>query len=139
MDVATTRQPRRIPQRVRGSRRRGWWPDALSAVAAASVLIVVALWVHGGNVQALFAGGGSALTSIGRLTGLVAADLLLIQVILMARVPWIERTYGQDGSPAGTGSSGSRPSTSCWPTWHSSRWATPPRRTARCCRRRGSS
>src|SRR5258707_15541305 len=96
MDVATTRQTSRIAQRVRGPRRHGWWPDALSAVAAASVLIVVALWVRGGNVQALLAGGGGALTSIGRLTGLVAADLLLIQVILMARGPGIERTYGQD-------------------------------------------
>jgi predicted ferric reductase len=93
VDATTTR---RTPPRVRGSGRRGWWPDALSVVAAASALIVVAFWIHGGNVQALFAGGGSALTSIGRLTGLVAADMLLVQVMLMARVPWIERTYGQD-------------------------------------------
>jgi predicted ferric reductase len=36
------------------------------------------------------------LSSLGRLTGLVAADLLLVQVFLMARVPWVERSYGQD-------------------------------------------
>jgi predicted ferric reductase len=30
------------------------------------------------------------------LTGLVAADLMLFQVLLMARVPWVERTWGQD-------------------------------------------
>jgi hypothetical protein len=95
MDATATRRTRRTPRDVGPFRRRSWWPDAFSAVATASILIVVALWVHGGNVQALFAGGGPAVTSIGRLTGLVAADLLLVQVILMGRVPW-ERTYGQD-------------------------------------------
>ncbi len=37
-----------------------------------------------------------ALISLGRLTGLVASDLLLIQVLLMARIPFVERSYGQD-------------------------------------------
>jgi predicted ferric reductase len=59
------------------------------------MLMVVALWVTGGGVQA-FAGVGTGLTSLGRLTGLVASDLLLIQVLLMARIPMVERTYGQD-------------------------------------------
>jgi predicted ferric reductase len=66
-----------------------------AAAAALSLLIVVALWVRGHGVSDL-AGMASGLTSIGRLTGLVSADLLLIQVLLMARVPWIERAYGQD-------------------------------------------
>ncbi len=34
--------------------------------------------------------------SLGRLTGLVASDLLLVQVLLMARVPAVERAVGQD-------------------------------------------
>jgi predicted ferric reductase len=59
------------------------------------MLVVVALWVAGGNVQDL-TGWGTGLTSLGRLTGLVASDLLLIQVLLMARIPLVERVYGQD-------------------------------------------
>jgi predicted ferric reductase len=59
------------------------------------MLIVVALWVRGRGVQDL-GGVASGLTSLGRLTGLVSADLLLVQVLLMARVPWVERSYGQD-------------------------------------------
>jgi predicted ferric reductase len=59
------------------------------------MLIVVALWVADGQVQALNS-PASALTSLGRLTGLVSADLLLIQVLLMARIPMVERVYGQD-------------------------------------------
>jgi predicted ferric reductase len=62
----------------------------------ASVLVVVALWLSGRGVQLLGAKPADLLTSLGRLTGLVAADLLLIQVFLMARVPIIERSYGQD-------------------------------------------
>jgi predicted ferric reductase len=72
-----------------------WWADVIASAGAVSVLIVGALWVRGGGVQDL-RGWAAGLTSLGRLTGLVAADLLLIQVLLMARVPWIERTYGQD-------------------------------------------
>ena len=34
--------------------------------------------------------------STGRLTGLIASALLLIQVFLMARVPWVEQAWGQD-------------------------------------------
>ncbi len=69
---------------------------AVGAVAAASVLVVVALWASNGNVAELGQGAGAALTSIGRLCGLVASDLLLLQVLAMARIPWVERALGQD-------------------------------------------
>jgi DMSO/TMAO reductase YedYZ heme-binding membrane subunit len=70
--------------------------DAIGVITAASMLIVVALWVHGRGVQDVLAGGAAELTSVGRLTGLVASDLLLIMVLLMARIPVVEHTYGQD-------------------------------------------
>jgi predicted ferric reductase len=63
--------------------------------AWSSMLVVVALWVAGGGIQGL-SSLGAALTSVGRLTGLVASDLLLIQVLLMARIPLVEQSYGQD-------------------------------------------
>ena len=72
-----------------------WWRDAFGVFVWSSMLVVVALWVSGGGVQDL-AKMGTGLTSIGRLTGLVASDLLLIQVLLMARVPFVEQSYGQD-------------------------------------------
>ncbi|MFF5233613.1 ferric reductase-like transmembrane domain-containing protein [Dactylosporangium sp. NPDC000521] len=67
----------------------------MGSVLVSSVLFVVTLWVSGGGLHGLGSLAGGA-TSIGRLTGLVSADLLLIQVLLMARVPVLERTYGQD-------------------------------------------
>ncbi len=72
-----------------------WWRDASGALAWVVVLVVVALWVAGGGVQTLSTMAGF-LTSTGRLTGLVASGLLLVQVILMARVPWVEQAWGQD-------------------------------------------
>jgi predicted ferric reductase len=64
-------------------------------VGAASLLVVVALWVSNRGLQDL-ADASTSLISLGRITGLVAADLLLIQVFLMARVPWLENSWGRD-------------------------------------------
>jgi predicted ferric reductase len=91
--TATTLTPRgRV--RVRATPR--WWRDAAGVLAWGSALVVVALWLSGRGVQLLTSTTADQLTSLGRLTGLVAADLLLVQVLLMARVPVIERSYGQD-------------------------------------------
>ncbi|MEO3745455.1 ferredoxin reductase family protein [Plantactinospora sp. B5E13] len=76
--------------------RTRWWAVLAAAGAAGGVAAILALWWHDGGLSAVAAGGATALTSLGRLTGLVAADLLLLQIFLMARVPWVERAYGQD-------------------------------------------
>jgi predicted ferric reductase len=72
-----------------------WWRDLTGAVGWALVLFVVALWVAGGGLSA-FGTVGDALTSLGRLTGLIASVLILIQVLLMARIPIVEQAWGQD-------------------------------------------
>ncbi len=59
------------------------------------MMLVVVLWVWGQGVQQLGTMAG-LLNSVGRLTGLVSADLLLIQVLLISRIPWVERSFGQD-------------------------------------------
>ncbi|MFN8077694.1 MAG: ferredoxin reductase family protein [Kineosporiaceae bacterium] len=70
--------------------------DVAGGLAWLSVLVVVALWVFNGGVQGLGESASSLVTGLGRVTGLVSADLLLIQVLLMARIPWVERAWGQD-------------------------------------------
>jgi predicted ferric reductase len=94
--MSTTATRRAYTAPPAGPVTRAGAPGAFAAAALASLLIVFLLWVHGGGVPSLRLGAASALTSMGRLSGLVAADLLLMQVLLMARVPWIERSYGQD-------------------------------------------
>src|SRR5665647_3480792 len=49
-----------------------------------------------GGVQQLTAGASSAWTATGRLTGLVSSDLVLLQLLAMARIPFVERAVGQD-------------------------------------------
>ena len=86
---------------VRGSRRgrsaRRAWNVAATAVIWLTSLFVLALWVAGGGIQDLWGFDAAALNSLGRLTGLVASNLLLYQVILLARIPLFERGFGRDG------------------------------------------
>ena len=72
-----------------------WRSVLLAAGAVCSVVVVVALWVSHQGVS-LLARGVLGSDDLGRLTGLVASDLLLLQVLLMARIPWVERTWGHD-------------------------------------------
>ncbi len=88
-DLPAQRLARRRPATPR------WWRDAAGALTWGSMLFVVALWVGHGGVQELV-GWAEALDSLGRLTGLIAADLLLLQVLGMARIPFVEQAYGQD-------------------------------------------
>ncbi|GLW34530.1 ferredoxin reductase family protein [Actinoplanes regularis] len=73
-----------------------WWPDAGGVAAGVTLLIVTALWVGNGGVRQITSGGAATVTAAGRLTGLWASDLLLLQVLLMSRIPMVERAFGQD-------------------------------------------
>src|SRR3954452_23675401 len=98
---------RRLPSGVvrRGSDGRRARRDAAVRTATGSalwlaLLLVTYWWGTGGGGAGggggLGGGWAGALTSLGRLTGLVAAVLLLAQVLAMARVPLLESAYGQD-------------------------------------------
>ena len=56
---------------------------------------LVWMWWHGGNVTKVHT-TGEVVTSAARLTGLVSAYLALIQVVLLARLPFLERLAGFD-------------------------------------------
>lgn len=68
---------------------------ACSVLFWASLVLVSYWWAADGGIQDLL-GGEATLNSLGRIAGLVASDLLLIQVLLIARIPVIERAFGQD-------------------------------------------
>ena len=93
--MTTLTSPSAIAVR-RSHRSPTWWRDAADLAWWASLLMVVGLWTVHGGLPDLWGGVADALTSMGRLTGLVASDLLLVQVLLMARIPWLERSFGQD-------------------------------------------
>ncbi len=65
------------------------------ALVVGNAVVIVWLWYHGGNVTGLH-GAGDVLTSIARITGLLSAYLALLQVLLLARLPWLEPLVGFD-------------------------------------------
>ncbi len=84
----------------RRTRTRFAPPDQLIRIVAyAAVLanmgVFAAFWLSPG-LHDLVLLGAPAVMSFGRLAGLTAIALLLTQVMLMARIPWLERAFGQD-------------------------------------------
>lgn len=61
----------------------------------AGLLLVTYWWDRDGGITDL-GSWASGLTSVGRLTGLWSADLLLVQVLLMSRLPPLEHAFGRD-------------------------------------------
>ena len=69
--------------------------DMVEAFAWATVVFVLATFFFDGGLNGVtdFVTG---LGAFSRLTALVATDLLLIHILLVSRVPWLERLYGHD-------------------------------------------
>ncbi|WP_320777759.1 ferredoxin reductase family protein [Streptomyces sp. CRN 30] len=61
----------------------------LYAVLAANVAVVTVLFLQAGT-------GSSALLLLGRLTGLYGALVMAFQLVLVARLPWLDRRIGMD-------------------------------------------
>jgi predicted ferric reductase len=66
-----------------------------AAAVGAGLALVTYWWIAGDGIGDLTS-WANALMSLGRLAGLIASDLLLVQVLLMARIPAVERAVGQD-------------------------------------------
>ncbi|MGN6613149.1 MAG: ferredoxin reductase family protein [Angustibacter sp.] len=81
-------------ERARARRRAA---DVLEVLAVTAVVVTAVLFLLDGGSSALTRGTAAArLIGLGRLTGLVGTVLLLLQLLLAARLPWVDRTYGHD-------------------------------------------
>ena len=69
--------------------------DILESLGWLSILFVIFTFLIDGGVQEV-KDFPSALGAIDRISALVATDLLLIQTLLISRVPWLEKIYGHD-------------------------------------------
>ena len=69
--------------------------DIIEILAWATVVFVTATFFIDGGVKDL-SSAQNIWSAIDRLTALVATDLLLIDTMLVARIPWIDHYYGQD-------------------------------------------
>jgi predicted ferric reductase len=93
------RQPSVLFDSAHRTAPRGGYHTAVASglwlAVAANAAVIVWLWVAGGNVSGVHS-PGQLLNSIGRITGLMSAYLALVQVLLLARLPFLERLVGFD-------------------------------------------
>ena len=90
--AATTSSPARLGAEDRRDRAVRL---AAALVLWLGLLLVTYWWDESGGIRDL-ARPASGLTSVGRLSGLWSADLLLVQVLLMSRLPPLEHAFGRD-------------------------------------------
>ena len=83
-----------ILRRVSAPRGRiaGW---GLGVLAAANAGVVVWLWLRSGGIADV-EDGATLLSAAGRITGLLGAYLALLELLLLARLPALERLLGFD-------------------------------------------
>jgi predicted ferric reductase len=87
---------RRLPARPQTPRPRPVLARAGLVLAGAGLGAVTALAITDETASQFTASGGAA-TFLGSLTGLVGTYLALLMVLLVSRIPAIERVLGQDG------------------------------------------
>src|SRR5438309_8289394 len=64
-------------------------------VFSAIATIIAGIWLRDGGVTSVH-DWATLLTSVSRITGLFGAYLLLVQLLLLARIPLLERAIGFD-------------------------------------------
>lgn len=70
-------------------------PLAVRAILLAGGVAVAAMWWLD-TIPGSVSGIGDQVTAVGRVTGLLGGYLVLVQVLLMARLPWFESAVGLD-------------------------------------------
>lgn len=93
--IQLTKPAARVRLGVGKFRRLKRSQDTVEAFAWGTVVFVVASFFIDGGANGI-TDLASGLSSFSRLTALVATDLLLIHILLVSRVPWLERLYGHD-------------------------------------------
>lgn len=81
-----------IRERTRARRRRS---DGWQVLAVFSVAVPLAIYLAQGAID-MFTTVPDAVYALGVITGLIGTQLCLIMLLLAARVPAIERVFGQD-------------------------------------------
>jgi predicted ferric reductase len=99
MEVATAVGVKSSPAgRESRSERRARVADrafVIVVVISVNAAVTFGLWLRHGDLHAASGPGGLA-TAAGQLTALAGTYAVLVQLLLMARVPWLERRIGLD-------------------------------------------
>ena len=71
--------------------------DIIETIAWSIVMAMLVMFLLDGGLKGI-TDLPTALGAISRLTSLLGTALLLIQMLLIARIPWIDKFYGHDGA-----------------------------------------
>ncbi len=93
--VPTMNAPPRVPQRRPAPAPKPCVVDLLAAAAGLGLGAVLATVILGESRATLAAPGGM-LNAAGRLSAMTGTYLMMIMVVLIARLPWLEQSVGQD-------------------------------------------
>lgn len=80
-----------IPTPARGGLRA----EDVVGLLGANIVLIVLMWVRHGGLDRLGSVADIAI-GIGQVTALIGTFLALIQLILMSRAPWLDRSFGRD-------------------------------------------
>ncbi len=96
--TATTYRNHAAPATVRTVPLPRIWPITgrdMVAILVGNAVFILAMWVRHGGLAQLGTPGG-ALIATGQVSGLIGTYLALIQLLLMARMPWLDQAFGMD-------------------------------------------
>ena len=93
LELSKPKQSVRLGEKKLQDIKRG--QDFIETLGWASLVAVVAMFLLSGGLQNLN-DLSAILYAVTRLTALVATNLLLIDILLVARVSWLDRYYGHD-------------------------------------------
>ena len=94
-DTALTAAPARKARRVPVPRI---WPVTANdfyAILGGNALLILGMWIRHGGLHELGTTAG-IFTAAGEISALFGTYLVLIQLILMSRNPWLDQIFGQD-------------------------------------------
>ena len=90
MTAVTRPAPATFSRSLRGARA-----EDVVGVIGANLVLIVAMWVRHGGLDQLGTVAGLA-TGVGQLSALLGTAFALLQLLLMSRAPWLDRTFGRD-------------------------------------------
>lgn len=82
-------------QAFRVSTRRRLRAEDILGFLGANLVLIVAMWVRHGGLEQLGTVAGIAIAT-GQLSALLGTYFALLQLLLMSRAPWLDRTFGRD-------------------------------------------
>ncbi|WP_369371675.1 ferric reductase-like transmembrane domain-containing protein [Promicromonospora sp. Populi] len=82
--------------RPRRKTRQALIADLLGILALGSLVLTTWIWVRSGGYLQTFVYPEYAIGSQALLTGLLSSNLMVLQVFFLARIPWVEQSWGHD-------------------------------------------